>query len=217
MSIVRSFAAPTENANARDRLLDAATELFSVSGYDVTSVRVIVDRAGTNLNAINYYFGGKRGLYEAVMARETTRARTFTEGLPRATAGDPIELRLESVVLRLLTFFVSPHSRLPRLAALEVVNPSLDFAASGPAIHDAERVELRAIVADVLGAGAGDEALDQAVRAVLSQCVYFMFMNDALRRAGSPVFASAAAVRTLAAQITAFSIGGLRALATARA
>lgn len=150
------------------------------------------------------------------MAREGERARAFTTGLPRAAATDPPGRRLESVVLRLLTFFVTSHSRLPRLAALEIVNPSPDFDPEELSVHDAERDELRAIVADVLGRGHGEEALDQAVRAVLSQCVYFMFMEPALRRAGAAVVTDAAAVRALAAQIATFSLGGLRALAAAR-
>ena len=112
-----------ESDGARERLMEAAAQLFALRGFEVTTVRDIVTAAGTNLNAINYYFGGKRGLYQAVMLRELERARSFTAELPHAAANDPIEQRLESLVLRLLTYFVSQHSRLPRLAALAVVNP----------------------------------------------------------------------------------------------
>jgi AcrR family transcriptional regulator len=204
-------------ASARERLLDAATQLFAAHGYEAISVRSIVERAGTNLNGINYYFGGKRGLYQAVMAREGERARAFTAGLPRAATTDTIERRLESVALRLLTFFVASHTSLPRLAALEIVSPSPDFDPEELSLHDAERDELRAIVADVLGRDAGADLLDQAVRSVLSQCVYFMFMEPALRRAGAAVVTDAAAVRALAAHVARFSLGGLRALASSPA
>lgn len=203
--------------SARGRLLDSATRLFAVSGYEVTTVRDIVTAAAVNLNAVNYYFGGKRGLYEAVMAREVARARSFTEGLTRATPSDPVEARLESVVLRLLTFFVSTHSKLPRLAVLEIVNPPPEPARPQPPIYEAEREELRGIVALVLGPRAGARAIDQGVRGILSQCLYFMFMGDALQRAASPVFANAAEVRRLAAYIATFSLGGLRALRKAPA
>ncbi len=197
---------------ARDRLLESATRLFAASGYDVTSVRDITTAAGTNLNAVNYYFGGKRGLYEAVMEREVARARSFTNGLTRATPNDPIEARLESVVLRLLTFFISSHSSLPRLAALEIVSPGSEASAARPAIYETERRDLSAIVAEVLGPDARSETVDQSVRTILSQCLYFMFMGETLQRAASPVFSSAAAVRRLAAHIAAFSLGGLHAL-----
>jgi AcrR family transcriptional regulator len=206
-----STPARTDTDGARERLLDSATRLFAANGYEATSVRDIVAAANVNLNGVNYYFGGKRGLYDAVMAREVARARSLTEGLARAAASDPIELRLESVVLRLLTFFVSTHSQLPRLAALEIVNSSPDPAEPKPPIYEAEREELRAIVARVLGPRAKPRAIDQGVRSILSQCLYFMFMGDALQRAGSPVFANAGEVRKLAAYIATFSLGGLRA------
>jgi len=205
-------SARAESDGARDRLLDAATRLFAVSGYEVTTVRDIVTAAAVNLNAVNYYFGGKRGLYDAVMAREVARARSFTEALTRATDAEPLEVRLESVVLRLLTFFVSSHSKLPRLAVLEIVNPTPESTRPQPPIYESEREELRTIVALALGPRAGARAIDQGVRGILSQCLYFMFMGDTLQRADSPVFANATEVRKLAAHITAFSLGGLRAL-----
>jgi AcrR family transcriptional regulator len=205
-----------ESDGARERLLDAATRLFATVGYEAATVRDIVGTAGTNLNAVNYYFGGKRGLYQAVMLRELERARSFTAELPRCAADDALERRLESVVLRILTFFVSQHSQLPRLAALEVVKPSAALDEIWPAMQVAEREELRSLVAEVLsdrsGAAISADAIDEGVRAVYAQCVYFMFMGEVLLRAGSPVFSSAAAVRRLATRITAFSLGGLRAL-----
>jgi len=201
-----------ESDGARERLLDAATRLFATGGYENATVRDIVAAAGTNLNAINYYFSGKRGLYQAVMLRELERARSFTAELPRTVETDRLEQRLESLVLRILTFFVSQHSQLPRLAALEVVKPSAALDEIWPAMQVSEREELRALVVEVLGTSASVDAIDEGVRAVYAQCVYFMFMGDMLLRAGSPVFSSAAAVRRLASRITVFSLGGLRAL-----
>jgi AcrR family transcriptional regulator len=201
-----------ESDGARERLLDAATQRFAVHGYECTTVRDIVQMAGTNLNAINYYFGGKRGLYRAVMLRELERARSFTEGLPRAAANDSLEVRLESLVLRILTFFISQHSKLPRLVSLEVVNPSDALDDFGPSMNEAESRELRDIVADALGRDTRAELIDEGARSVYAQCAYYMFMGEPLQRAGSPVFASAAAVRRLASYITVFSLGGLRAL-----
>jgi len=59
--------AVTPPADARQRLLEAATEIFADFGYEGASVRQITDRAGVNVAAVNYYFGDKEHLYiEAV-------------------------------------------------------------------------------------------------------------------------------------------------------
>ena len=50
----------------RDKLLLAALDLFGQYGFDGVSTRKLAETAGVNLQAINYYFGTKRGLYNAV-------------------------------------------------------------------------------------------------------------------------------------------------------
>jgi AcrR family transcriptional regulator len=51
------------------RILDAAERLFLDHGYDGTSSRLITSAARVNLAAVNYHFGGKSGLFEAMLAR----------------------------------------------------------------------------------------------------------------------------------------------------
>jgi TetR/AcrR family transcriptional regulator, regulator of cefoperazone and chloramphenicol sensitivity len=55
------------NADAtRERLVDAALDAFGLNGFDGASTRDIARRAGANLAAIPYHFGGKEGLHRAV-------------------------------------------------------------------------------------------------------------------------------------------------------
>ncbi len=53
----------------RDRLLNSAEELFADRGYFGVSVRDITDHAGTRLASISEQFGGKEGLFRAVLLR----------------------------------------------------------------------------------------------------------------------------------------------------
>ena len=53
----------------RERLLDAAEELFSEHGFEGTSVRDLASAANCNVASVNYYFGGKEKLYEEVFRR----------------------------------------------------------------------------------------------------------------------------------------------------
>ena len=55
--------------STRDKVLDAAEILFAEKGFDGTSVRAITEKAGVNLAALNYHFGSKSGLIEALFKR----------------------------------------------------------------------------------------------------------------------------------------------------
>lgn len=66
----RRAPAPDERTldaeRSRRLLLDAALEEFSAKGFAGARVQDIADRAGVNKQLINYYFGGKEGLYHAL-------------------------------------------------------------------------------------------------------------------------------------------------------
>lgn len=55
-----------------DKILDAAEELFAERGFSDTSLRMITGKAGVNLAAVNYHFGSKNALIQAVFARFLT-------------------------------------------------------------------------------------------------------------------------------------------------
>src|SRR3954452_24763831 len=53
----------------RDRLLDAAERLFAEHGYQATTMRGLTAEAEANIAAVNYHFGCKQSLLEAVVHR----------------------------------------------------------------------------------------------------------------------------------------------------
>ncbi len=55
--------------NTKTKLLDVAEEMFSRKGYADTSMRALTGKAGANLAAVNYDFGSKEGLLQAVLER----------------------------------------------------------------------------------------------------------------------------------------------------
>ena len=56
-------------AVTKERILDTAEGLFMVHGYEATSLRAITASAGVNLAAVNYHFGSKEELFQAVLTR----------------------------------------------------------------------------------------------------------------------------------------------------
>ncbi|WP_393101224.1 TetR/AcrR family transcriptional regulator [Streptomyces sp. LN325] len=59
---------PRDAEATRRALLRAARGRFTVLGYDRTTTRDVANDAGVNLMLINRYFGGKQGLFQAVVA-----------------------------------------------------------------------------------------------------------------------------------------------------
>jgi AcrR family transcriptional regulator len=56
-------------AATKNRILDAAEGLFMEHGFEATSLRAITAAAAVNLAAVNYHFGSKEELFQAVLTR----------------------------------------------------------------------------------------------------------------------------------------------------
>ena len=56
-----------EDPDAKRRLIQAGLEIFGIYNLEGATTRQLAERAGTNQAAIPYYFGGKEGLYLAVV------------------------------------------------------------------------------------------------------------------------------------------------------
>ncbi len=72
-------------------IINTAERLFSVTGFDGTSVRDIAAEAGVNVAMISYYFGSKEKLMEAVFEQKTNKIRIKVENLLQNTDLQPIE------------------------------------------------------------------------------------------------------------------------------
>jgi AcrR family transcriptional regulator len=53
----------------KERILDAAEALFMELGFEATSLRAITAAAPANLASVNYHFGSKEVLFQAVLTR----------------------------------------------------------------------------------------------------------------------------------------------------
>lgn len=96
----------------KDAILDAATRLFAVRGYEGASLREILRTAGANTAAAHYHFGSKEAVFVACMERwlrplMAERARAFdTLRFERKSRKERIEA--------LIRAYVTPHLMLCR-------------------------------------------------------------------------------------------------------
>lgn len=80
-----SFAAEMtiaeEKHEKKDHIIEVAEKLFSELGYDGASTRHIAQDAGVNMAMLNYYFGGKEGLYLAVFEKRIGESKLQLQSL----------------------------------------------------------------------------------------------------------------------------------------
>jgi transcriptional regulator, TetR family len=56
--------------DCRNRLVEVGTRLFAEHGLHGVSVRELSQAAGASISMVSYYFGGKEGLYAAVLQEQ---------------------------------------------------------------------------------------------------------------------------------------------------
>jgi AcrR family transcriptional regulator len=99
-------------------LVDAARELFARRGFGEVGIRELSRAAGVTPGMISYYFGGKQGLYEAMLARVFEdvlgQVRQLASQSPQSTA--PL-----AGLIRLYSATLSAQPWLPALLLREVV------------------------------------------------------------------------------------------------
>ncbi|MGI9277678.1 MAG: TetR/AcrR family transcriptional regulator [Endozoicomonas sp.] len=70
---------PKGESDVRERLIDAARQLFTDIPYEKVSTRMLADHADVNIAMIRYYFGNKNGLFVAMLKEVTSPIREQME------------------------------------------------------------------------------------------------------------------------------------------
>ncbi len=105
-------------SNTVERILDAAEVLFAQKGFAETSLRAITSRAGVNLAAVNYHFGSKEALIQAVFERFLTPfSAALSERLDEMEAGGE-NITLERLLSVVSVLAMGSHGTDPRRAQL---------------------------------------------------------------------------------------------------
>lgn len=87
----------TAKAPTRERILNAATDLFGLRGVDSVSLDVIAAEVGVAKQTLLYWFPSKDDLVQAVLVQAALQLTVAIEAAIRATTDDPLD-RIEAVV-----------------------------------------------------------------------------------------------------------------------
>lgn len=203
-----------DSAATRQRLLDAAGEVFAEVGYRAATIRDICTKAEANLAAVNYHFRDKDGLYQEVVAYAHGCAMAShppAEDLARLSPAEQLTGFIRAFLIRLL------DSGRPawhgRLMARELVEPT---AALDRIVRESIRAQselLMGIVRAVAGVPLPVTTVRRAAMSVVGQCLFYEHARPVIGRLFPDLGFARSDIEALADHISAFSLAGIAALA----
>ncbi|WP_425059934.1 HTH-type transcriptional regulator BetI [Sporomusa carbonis] len=110
--------------DSRTKLIEAATSLFAKRGFTAVSIRELAETAGVNSALISYHFGGKEGLYEAVLEANFSRIAEAISAAEKMQLTPEARIRYYTKAVNVL------HKQNPfliRLLHTELTNPTACF------------------------------------------------------------------------------------------
>lgn len=204
------MATSGEVDTTRERIAEAAGEIFAERGFDGTTVRDICQRAGANIAAVNYYFGDKQRLYIEAVVR-AHRWRMEQAPLPEWTDATPAETKLADFI----TTFIRRVRSGPedtwhtKLVMREMAHPT---AACAELVQSSIRPQfeiLLAILRELLPSDASAERLRLTGFSIVGQCLFYHFADPVIRNLLTSKEYSELDIEKLAHHILDFSLSSI--------
>jgi AcrR family transcriptional regulator len=200
-----------QDQETRERLLNAAARLFAERGFAKVTVRVICQKARANVAAVNYHFGGKDGLYHAVMRTAIETMQATTQAAQRAGHGLPADERIRAYVSvfieRILGKGHETWIHQLMLRELSDPTPALDMVAED--VLKPRTAYLCGIIGELIHCPADSPQVMRCALSVQSQ-FNSMLWSHAVARIMHVADIPAPTLDEMAEHITQFSLGGIR-------
>jgi len=103
----------------REALISAGTDLFAEHGFDGVRVEQIAEASGVNKALINYHFGGKAGLYSAILKATFGGMK---QGIEEIVGGDRSAEEKLRMLIRSIGRMVEQRPNLPRMVLREILS-----------------------------------------------------------------------------------------------
>lgn len=196
----------------RKRLLESAGEVFAEKGYRKATIREIVQRAGANLNAVNYHFRDKASLYKAVFEYAHERAVAQETGV----WGDAEQLDAEQ---RLRTFIRLHLQRmledgypawLHKLRVREMIEPTGILETMVEKFIRPRHEMLVGIISELAGADVAIEKVRLCAMSVVAQCLHYNHGRLIISQLNPKITYDSAGVDAMIEHIMRFSLAAIQ-------
>lgn len=201
----------TDGEVTYNRILEVAGELFAASGFAETSNKAIATKAGVDLASVNYHFGSRSGLYEAVLAEAHRRFVDIDTLEEIAALHAPARDKLRKLIDQLLEGAAANQGWHAKVLGRELLSPSSHLQTlERQAVLPKLQIVL-ALLSEITSIPAGDPVLRRCLASVATPCAVMLLAGH-----HPPAFAAEALQSprpVLADHLYTFSIGGLEAVA----
>ena len=198
----------------RDRVLEAACELFAEAGFHGTHLREICKRAGTNVAGVCYHFQSKEGLYQSVLM-EAGRQLSDLALEFNTPANLPPGQRLLALTESLLRRLGARRAWIAKLLARELTDHADQAQSYAASRLELDFVLLQAALQDLTGAQTGSEAVRLHVFTLIGECVFYSLTGENPRHPLTQLNVTPS-TRTLARFLTIRALRALKAEAAER-
>lgn len=160
----------------RQKLLDAACEVFAKKGFQGAKITEICRRAGANVAAVNYYFGDKDSLYVVAWRQAMKR---FMSSVTRPPENLSPEEQLSRIIRQFIGKVLSPdeeQSQFRRLELMELANPTGLIDAAWKEEIAPRRQEMLDLIRRIMGAGISETVVQLCELSIVNQCRGYMVL-----------------------------------------
>lgn len=203
-------ATPVLAEAARERLINAAGEVFAEIGFRAATVRDICTRAGVNIASVNYYFGDKAGLYTEVLryTHAVARERYPLERDPELSSEESLRRFVRTFMMKILD--QGRPAWHGKLMAREMVEPTtaLDEIVSST-IRPTWNL-LTSVVGELLAQRPGEAMVRDCAASVMGQCLLFCHCRPVIERLFTERRYTHEQIMRLSEHIACFSLASIR-------
>jgi len=203
-----------DGAQTRQQLLEVAGRVFAERGYVYATSKEICERAGANIAAVNYHFGGKDGLYAAVLEEAHARLVSIdiVAEITQSTASAADKLR--SLLRRIVGEVAKRDDGAWELRVLsrELMAPTalMDKMMKNQVMPKAKLVS--GMIGDILGVPPTHPAVSRSTASIVGPCLFLLIVNPEWQKKIFPTLLTDA--DALVEHMVAFALGGLQSIAT---
>lgn len=204
-------------AGTRQRILEAAREVFLERGFAKATIRDICSRAGANVAAVHYHFQDKAGVYNAVLddlLEASAKRFPMNMGLDEdASARQRLKAFVASLLRRvLLGDGDDDFQHKSRLIAEALVMRSPFWDNMVDKHFRPLLAELEGILLELMGEEVPQWELAACAASIMGQCLHYFHSRPVVDLLESDLYKGPEDVEKLADHVTLFSFGGLHAV-----